>query len=154
MPEDVRKIAIETFANGHNCAQSVLRALAGELGLDDALAVRLATGFGVGMVEGGTCGAVSGAVMALGLAGGGGGPDGHAAKSATYERVRTLYARFAALHGTHVCRELLGLDPSTPEGLEQARREKRFQSICSGLVGDAAALAQTIIATVPAADLP
>jgi len=87
--------------------------------------------------------------MALGLAGGGGGPDGTAAKLATYDRVRAFYDRFNALHGSCVCRELIGLDPSTPEGLEQARREKRFHAVCAGLVGDAAAIAQAIIAAMP-----
>ncbi len=143
--EAVSAVAATHFANGYNCAQAVLMALAGRFGLDTATAARLATGFGVGMGRGGTCGAVSGAVMALGLAGGGGGPDGAAAKAATYARARDFYARFMDRHGALICRDLIGLDPSTPEGLAQARQEGRFQTICSRLVADAAALVAAML---------
>jgi C_GCAxxG_C_C family probable redox protein len=146
---DVSAVAAKHFAAGYNCAQSVLKALAGHYGLDEETAVRLATGFGVGMARGGICGAVSGAVMVLGLAGGGGGPNGANAKVATYSRARDFYSRFTDRHGSCICRELIGLDPSTPEGLEQARREKRFQAICLGLVRDAATLAQAVIEAAP-----
>ncbi|MHC1789428.1 C-GCAxxG-C-C family protein [Solidesulfovibrio sp.] len=149
MPQDIAAIAAEHFAGGCNCAQAVLTTLAEDFGLDAPTAVRLATGFGLGMARGGTCGAVSGAVMVLGLAGGGGGPDGAAAKAATYLRTREFYDRFIERHGSLACRDLIGLDPSTPEGLEQARREQRFQTICTRLVGDAAALVREMAAAMP-----
>ena len=133
------------FASGYNCSQSVLMAFARPLGLDAAMAVRLATGFGLGMARGGTCGAVSGAVMALGLFGGGGGKDGAQAKATTYACVREFYRAFQALHGSLACRELIGLDPSTPEGLATANTECRFQTICLPLVRDAAAIAQRLM---------
>ncbi|HCR11963.1 MAG TPA: C-GCAxxG-C-C family protein, partial [Solidesulfovibrio sp.] len=57
---DAGSVAIGHFANGYNCCQSVLLSLCAPAGLDAALAVRLATGFGVGMARGGVCGAVSG----------------------------------------------------------------------------------------------
>ena len=133
------------FASGYNCSQSVLMAFCGPLGLDAATAVRLATGFGVGMARGGSCGAVSGAVMALGLFGGGGGRDGAQAKAATYACVREFYRAFQALHGSLACRELIGLDPSTPEGLATANAECRFRTVCLPLVRDAAAIAQDLM---------
>jgi C_GCAxxG_C_C family probable redox protein len=145
-------VAVQHFARGYNCAQSVLRVLASRYGLDEDLAVRLATGFGVGMNRGETCGAVCGAIMGLGLANGGGGPTGTTAKAATYVQVRDFYGRFTERHGSCVCRDLLGLDPSTPQGLEQANREKRFETICAGLVRDAVVLAQEIIEAAPDAD--
>lgn len=144
MSDDVSQVAAELFASGYNCAQSVLMALSGPLGLDAQAAARLATGFGMGMARGGVCGAVSGAVMALGLAGGGGGKDGMAAKVATYARARTLYARFAERHGSISCRQLIGLDLATPEGLGQAREERRFETVCLPLVRDAVRLAREI----------
>ncbi len=143
---DVATIAAGHFKAGYNCSQSVLLALCGRFGLDEGLAVRLATGFGVGMGRGGACGAVSGAVMALGLFGGGGGPDGAAAKAATYGRAREFYRLFGDRHGSLVCRELIGLDPSTPEGLLQANREGRFQSVCLPLVRTAAAIVAEVMA--------
>jgi C_GCAxxG_C_C family probable redox protein len=147
--QNIAVIAGEHFAAGCNCAQAVLRCFADRYGLDADTAVRLATGFGVGMGRGGACGAVSGAVMALGLAGGGGGPDGAAAKAATYDRARAFYDRFLERHGSLICRDLMGLDPSTPDGLEQARREGRFADRCSRFVGDAAAIAAAMIESLP-----
>lgn len=141
---DVVAQAAQYFATGHNCCQSVLMALGELAGLDAGLACRLGTGFGLGMARGGTCGAVSGAVLALGLFGGGGGPDGAAAKVATYARARAFYDRFLERHGALCCRDLIGLDPATPQGLEQARREDRFRTICLPLVRDAALLARDV----------
>lgn len=141
MAEQVCETAMGQFANGYNCCQSVLMALCADYGLDAELAARLATGFGVGMARGGVCGAVSGGVLVLGLAGGGGG----AAKTATYTRARDFYARFIALHGSMLCRDLIGLDPSTPDGLARAREEQRFQTVCSGLVRDAVSLVREIL---------
>lgn len=137
--------AVQRFKTGYNCCQSVLLPLADRYGLDADLAVRLATGFGIGMARGGTCGAVSGAVMVLGLAHGGGGTDGTAAKIATYARARYFYSRFAERHGTIICRDLLGLDPSTPDGLARARQENRFVSVCVALVADAVELVQAVL---------
>jgi C_GCAxxG_C_C family probable redox protein len=142
---EISRIAVGHFASGCNCAQAVLVSFAEELGLDGQTAVRLGTGFGVGMARGGACGAVSGAILVLGLAGGGGGPDGAAAKLATYARVRELYDRFIDHHGSLICRDLIGLDPSTPEGLLQARQEKRFETVCCRLVGDAAAITASML---------
>ncbi len=144
---DAGSVAVGHFASGYNCCQSVLLALGGPSGLDASLAVRLATGFGVGMARGGVCGAVSGAVMALGLYGGGGGPEGAAAKAATYARTKAFYARFVELHGSIQCRDLIGCDPSTPEGLELANRERRFHALCAPLVRDAALLSWDIAAS-------
>lgn len=52
-----------------NCAQGVLAAFAEELGIDEDTAFRVGANFGSGMRMGGTCGAVTGALMVLGLAG-------------------------------------------------------------------------------------
>ena len=53
----------------HNCCQSVLTACADALGLTEEQTEALGRHFGAGMKHGGTCGALTGALMALGLAG-------------------------------------------------------------------------------------
>ena len=51
-----------------NCAQAVLSAFCGELGLDKTTALKVTLAFGAGMGRtGGTCGSVTGAYMVLGL---------------------------------------------------------------------------------------
>lgn len=147
MAEQAGEKAAQLFSTGYNCCQSVLMALCEASGLDKELAARLGTGFGVGMARGGTCGAVSGAVLLLGLAGGSGGPDAAGVKAATYARVRDFYDRFIARHGSILCRELIGLDPSSPDGLARAREEKRFQTVCLPLVRDAVTLVREVLAS-------
>ena len=56
-----------------NCCQSVLVPFADACGLDREAAFQLGANFGAGMRHGGTCGAVTSALMVLGLAGKG--PD-------------------------------------------------------------------------------
>ena len=53
----------------YNCAQSVLATFAPEIGLTEEEAFRLGGPFGAGMHRGSVCGALTGALMALGLAG-------------------------------------------------------------------------------------
>ena len=56
------------FENGYACSQAVLSTLSPELGLDENTAFKVASAFGGGMVRHGeVCGAVTGALMALGL---------------------------------------------------------------------------------------
>jgi len=53
----------------YNCAQSVLLAFTEKAGMTDEQGYRLAAHFGHGMRHGSTCGAITGALMALGLMG-------------------------------------------------------------------------------------
>ena len=53
----------------YNCAQSVLMSFSPDFNLSDQAAYNLAVHFGAGMKSGNVCGAVTGALMALGLAG-------------------------------------------------------------------------------------
>ena len=59
--------AIAFHDRGFNCAQSVLGSLGTYTGLDEKTALALAAGFGGGCRCGELCGAVSGAIMALGM---------------------------------------------------------------------------------------
>ena len=53
----------------YNCAQSVLIPFAAEMGLSEEQARALGAHFGSGMRHGSTCGAVTGALMVLGMLG-------------------------------------------------------------------------------------
>ena len=60
--------AVACFNNGFNCAQAIFTAYCDELGLDEETALKIACGFGAGMGRlQETCGAVSGAYLAIGL---------------------------------------------------------------------------------------
>ena len=64
--EKVEKAAAY-FENGFCCSQAVFTTFATEYGMDEALALKIATQFGGGARKGEMCGSVSGALMALGL---------------------------------------------------------------------------------------
>ena len=64
----VKEKATAFHESGFNCAQSVLGALGEYTGMDEKNAMAITGGFGGGVRCGEICGAVSGGVMALGLA--------------------------------------------------------------------------------------
>ena len=66
---EVRKSAEESFAAGFYCAESVVVAIAKAEGVDSELLPRVATGFGGGTARTcGDCGALTGAILAVGSA--------------------------------------------------------------------------------------
>ena len=65
---DIKEKAEKLHKSGFNCAQSVLGACGEYTGLDDNTALGVCAGFGGGVRSGEICGAVSGAVMAIGMA--------------------------------------------------------------------------------------
>ena len=111
------------------------------LGLGDRSALKIACGFGAGMGQlGKTCGAVTGALMVIGLKYGKASPEDEAAKQKTYALVREFVKKFEALNGTTVCRELIGYDLTTEEGLKAARASGAFQTACQKYIRDAVKL--------------
>jgi len=130
--------ALALHDRGANCAQAVLGAFSENLGLDRESAMRVATGFGGGMGRlAGTCGAVTGAFMSLGLARGMRQPEEAQAKEAVYALVREFARRFAGMHGSLACRDLLGEDIGTPEGMRRAKEGNLFATLCTGYIRDA-----------------
>jgi C_GCAxxG_C_C family probable redox protein len=139
--------AARHFEDGFACSQAVLAAYSGRFGLERDMALRLAEGFAGGMAGlGKTCGAVTGAILVLGLAHGRTRPDDAAAKMATADSVRKLVARFEAQHGSVACRDLLGCEIDTPEKLQAARNSGLFRKTCPGFVRSAAAILEQLLA--------
>jgi C_GCAxxG_C_C family probable redox protein len=133
------KQAVAYFEQGFYCSQAVLAAHAPELGLDRDSALKIAAAFGAGIARTGrTCGAVTGALMAIGLKHGRTAAGDIAAKARTDQLAGQFLAEFQARHGALDCRELLGHDIGTPAGLEQARAEGLFTTLCTRLVREAA----------------
>jgi len=107
--------ATEMLDGGFHCSQCVLSHLAAHLGLDEKQALRLSAGLGGGCFHGGTCGAVTGAVITLGLVYGLDAPD-DAKDALLKEKVHAFEARFEAENGALSCYDLLGgYDMSKPE---------------------------------------
>lgn len=130
--------ANQLFAAGYSCSQAVLAAHAERYNLPDAVAFKLSAAFGGGMGrQGEVCGAVSGALMVIGLENGHTLPDDKTAKEHTYELTRQFCAEFSRRTGGLHCNELLGCQIDTPEGLRQAQEKNMFKTVCPGLVAEA-----------------
>lgn len=140
--KDRSEEAAVRLQSGFNCAQAVLSSYAGDLGLPDDAAPRIASLFGGGMGRTGeVCGAVTGALMVLGLVVGKPAPVDLEEKDRQHAMARELMARFRERHGSLLCRDLLGCVLSTPEGWAKAQNQGLFETLCPGLVRDAARFA-------------
>jgi C_GCAxxG_C_C family probable redox protein len=131
--------AAELFASGVSCAPAVLAAYAPALGLDEEAAARLSSTFGGGIAgTGNMCGAVTGALMVIGLARGPATTPDPAAKADATAKAKALLAAFEVRHGSVTCRDLLRVDIGTPEGRARAAEQGLFKTICPALVRSAA----------------
>ncbi|MHA1912935.1 MAG: C-GCAxxG-C-C family protein [Promethearchaeota archaeon] len=131
--------ALGSFADGLSCSQSILSTFGPQLGLSRELALKIATGFGGGISRlGGVCGAVSGAVMAIGLKYGQSELKDIHTKEETYRITRQFLDEFKEKNGSIICNELLTCDINTPEGRKKAIDEGIFKAVCPQLVKDAA----------------
>ncbi len=138
--------AMGRFCNGCNCSQSVLSVYAGRYGLDEATALRIATGLGGGVGRmGGTCGALTGAALVLGLEFGPVRRGDQAAKDRTYAATGDLQRRFIERHGSHQCKDLLQRDLSTEAGYRDAHAAGVFKSRCPHYVETAVNLLGEIL---------
>ena len=81
------------------------------------------------------CGAVTGGIMVLGAKFGRGEKDDRSATELTYKKTRELMDRFAAKHGTCICRQLLGgCELTTEDGQKQFKEKDLLTTICKPCV--------------------
>ena len=134
------------FQDGLNCSQIVFSSFAERFGLDKDAALRIASGFGAGMGRMSlTCGAVTGAFMALGLKYGYASGESKESKEKIYALVREFAEKFRAIHGSIECRELVGFDISTPDGYKEASDNGLFRTLCPQFVKSAVEIAEKMI---------
>ncbi len=138
--------ARDMFTSGFNCSQAVLTSFAGDFGMDEASAKRVAAAFGGGMGHmGKTCGAVTGAIMVLGLRYGMTANDGTQSNNTAYDKVQEFAKKFRANNGSITCLKLLGKGYNSREELMAAIDKGIPQKICPGLVYDAATIVEGLI---------
>ena len=138
--------AVNLFKQSYSCSQSVFSVYAKDLGVDMDIAHKIAGAFGGGMARmGETCGAVTGAFMAIGLKYGKTDPEDKAAQEKKYDDVRTFVDRFKSIHGSIVCRELTGCDLGTPEGLNEFKEKNIHETHCVRYVKDAVDMLERLI---------
>ena len=138
--------ALACFKEGFSCSQAVLSTYGPELGLDRERALRVSGAFGGGMGRmGETCGAVTGALMAIGLKYGKTRAEDNQTRDKAYSLVREFVDRFKSRNGSIVCRELLGCDVTTLEGRRLAEERKLVATLCPKFVQDACEITEQIL---------
>ncbi|MGC7846964.1 C-GCAxxG-C-C family protein [Desulforudis sp. 1088] len=138
--------AVSCFKEGFLCSQAMVSIYGPELGLDRDTALRLSAAFGGGTARmGETCGAVSGAIMVIGLKYGHCEAKDEQAREKTYSLVREFVDRFKSVNGSITCRELLDCDINTPEGLQLAREKRLFSTVCPKYVQNAAEILEQLL---------
>lgn len=133
-----KETVLEQFENGYDCAQVVFGYWAEKFGIDRETAYKISTGFGAGMLQGETCGAIIGAYMALGLKFGvcETGTDGEEQKVASVIKNAQFREEFLKKYSSTMCKELLEADFATPEGAKKIRENKLMTTFCPKLVSD------------------
>ena len=138
----------ELMKSGCNCAQSVLVSLAEEVGLSREMAMKRACPFGGGCRAGEVCGAVSGALMAIGMVNGNDDMTNKEAQKKAYADYIEYNRRFKERFGQLTCRGLLGVDTSTPNGKQFMAEHPEAKEKCYGMVDAAVEMAREIIAEI------
>ena len=92
-----------------------------------------------------TCGAVSGALMVIGLKHAKTRKDDDDARELAYALAQELMDAFRDRNGSLLCRDLLGADVSTPEGIAVVREKDLFRTLCPKFVRDAGDLLEDLL---------
>jgi len=130
--------ALSYFDSEYNCAQSVFKSLLEHKGLHIDDATYLASGFGGGIsFSGQQCGAISGAMMAIGLFVARNIRDVKKHKSVTHDLSAQLMKKFRAEFGHIRCDDLTGIDMSNKDAFTKAYDSGVFKETCPKFVAGA-----------------
>lgn len=128
--------AVALFTGGMACSQAILATYGPLFGFDRDEAIRIARGFGGGMGRlSETCGAVTGAFMAISLKFDG---TDKQTKEDNYALMQEFARRFKSKHHSLNCTQLLDCDLGKPEDQAKFRELGRMQSHCICYVREAA----------------
>ena len=145
-PTSKQERAVSAFCGTLNCAQAVLSTYAEELRLSRELALKIASPFGGGMAHmDAVCGAVSGALMVLGLAFGMATKDDLDAKEQSYSKAQKFMELFKGKNGSLSCTDLIGFNLKVPEEYEKAQKEGVFETVCTKFVRDSAEILEKLL---------
>ena len=129
------------FKDGYNCSQSVFAAFSDLYGINQDMALKLASSFGGGVGrQREVCGAVLGMCMIAGLETGSSKKMDEEGKKYNYDVVQKLCNEFKEKSGSLICRELLNLDSSDTTNTTPQKRDANYYNTrpCDQLVKDAA----------------
>ena len=133
------------FDSGFHCAESVLMSAKGALGVRSSALPRIATGFGAGVGrKGSLCGALTGAIMGIGLAHGRENPGQD--RERAYALARRVFDRFRVRFGSPYCMDLIGVDLNTKAGMDKYHRLNMHTLKCAKFVAGCAGILEEELA--------
>ena len=106
MGENAEK-AVMAHQSGCNCSQAVAATFCEKYGIAREDVMRMAAAFGGGMRRGEVCGAVTGALMVLGMKHGARDSGDKARKAEADAKTAEFMKTFQERHGSYLCRELI-----------------------------------------------
>nr|WP_325296947.1 C-GCAxxG-C-C family protein [uncultured Dysosmobacter sp.] len=139
------ELASAYHKQGFNCCQSVLAAFSDLTGLSEQASFDIGGGFGAGAGTGELCGAVSGAVMTLGLVTPVDASDPVGSKKRTVALSRELQKRFSEKFGALRCRELLQ-NKFTPDDTTPAAKAMGLTGHCDIMIVTAVEIVEEMLA--------
>jgi C_GCAxxG_C_C family probable redox protein len=138
---NIEEKALEYFKGSYNCAQAVLRTVLEEKGIFFKEAPAVANAFGGGIIgRGEVCGAVSGAIMAIGVLSSSNGSDIIEQKKIAREKSEEFYERFEVIFGHSSCNGLIGIDPNDPDAKQKASEAGIYRENCPKFVAQATSI--------------
>ena len=133
------------FDSGFQCAESVLMSAKEALGVRSSALPRVATGFGAGVGrKGSLCGALTGAVMGIGLAHGREHPGQD--REGAYTLARRIYDRFKTRFGSPYCMDLIKVDLNTKSGMDKYHKLNMHTEKCARFVAAGAGMLEEELA--------
>ncbi|MBI9070872.1 MAG: C_GCAxxG_C_C family protein [Melioribacteraceae bacterium] len=135
------------FMEGYSCSQAVYTPFAVDLGIDKETALKISSSFGGGIAGSGkTCGAVTGAILAIGLKYGNTDPDNTEAKQICYDKGNLFLEKFKELNNSKTeCNDLVGYKRNDISEHNKAKELGLYKTICPNLVTDAANILEEIL---------
>lgn len=138
---------LKDFESGIDCGQIVLREVSNKLGIDEKLALRIASPFGGGSFKGETCGCLEGAYIALGIQYGHDGPNQEDEKAELIKKIAIFDEKFKEnVSNTRTCEEMLGgLNFGNEEDVEKIMEKDLIQTVCAGAVRNTLELLEELL---------
>jgi len=138
--------SVDIFSRGFNCAQAVLLSHSVDYGLDTEIAKKTAGAFGGGIASNGeVCGAVTGALMLIGLKYGQCIEGDIDSKNKTREMANKYIKKFKKEFGSILCKDLLKYDLSIEEEARKAKELGLFKTLCPVFVKESVELVEEVL---------
>lgn len=135
----------DLFMQGIDCSQVVTTEFAEKMQLTEEQARKVSACFGGGMMCGETCGAVTGALMVIGMVYGHNREGDQEQKDRMTAKTAEFKRLFAQKYPSCMCKELLGHDISKPGEMEKVLEKGLLFDFCPQVVADTIEILEKIL---------